>query len=367
VRGLTPLLDALDGRPIALVQDSIDTSTAMGEGVAAMLASVARTESENIGKRVRRKRDEQAEKGLPGGGRRPFGYEADGMTIRESEAQAFRHAIRDALAGKSLSAVCREWNAAGLRGPQSGKPWNTTTLRWVLTNPRHAGLRVHRGEIVGAAAWPALIDRATHEAVVALLGRNRDTQPRRRSLLTRLVRCGTCGTQMDRRGPTFRCRRSSQHPEACGHMTAAASALEALVEEMIVDLLDSPKLAAAMANRNDEDDNDAAHTLAVAEAKLAELDTMLGAGELNRASYLRARKEPERKLEDARRRLAHTNGRHALEPFRAGEHPRDLYAALDVDERRAVISALLDRIIIHPARNRAPSFDPGRVEPIWKA
>src|SRR5262249_39936093 len=67
VRGLVPLLEALDGRPVVCVNDSIDTSTAMGEGVAAMLASVARTESENIGKRVARKKADLATEGKPSG------------------------------------------------------------------------------------------------------------------------------------------------------------------------------------------------------------------------------------------------------------------------------------------------------------
>src|SRR6266511_2099564 len=34
----------------------------------------------------------------------------------------------------------------------TGKPFHTTTLRRVLTNPRMAGLRVHRGEVIGALA-----------------------------------------------------------------------------------------------------------------------------------------------------------------------------------------------------------------------
>jgi DNA invertase Pin-like site-specific DNA recombinase len=366
IRGLTPLLNALDGRPLACVHDAIDTSTAMGEGIAGMLASMAKQESANTGTRVRSHKAERANEGRPSGGARAFGYEPDGMTVREPEARAYRKAAHDVLAGKSLAAVCREWNDAGLRTPQRNRLWSRTTARWTLTNPRHAGLRVYQGEVVGPAAWPAIIDQATHEALVAVLSTNGDPAPRRRSLLTGLVRCA-CGGPMERDGRSWRCRVSYRHPDACGHVSVKADSLETLVEEMVVDLLDSPKLADAMANEDREHEDDAALALATAEAKLAELDVMLGAGELNRASYLRARKEPERKLEDARRRLAHTNGRHALEPFRAGEHPRDLYAGLDMDERRGVISALLDRIIVHPARNRAPSFDADRVEPIWKA
>ena len=42
-----------------------------------------------------------------------FGYERDGMTIRESEAVLLRQAV-DVLRGRSLTSICNEWNAAGV-------------------------------------------------------------------------------------------------------------------------------------------------------------------------------------------------------------------------------------------------------------
>ena len=35
--------------------------------------------------------------------------------------------------------------------------------------PAQAGLRVHRREVIGPAAWPAVLDRVTHERLVAVL------------------------------------------------------------------------------------------------------------------------------------------------------------------------------------------------------
>src|SRR5262249_5489048 len=171
--------------------------------------------------------------------------------------------------------IAREWNDAGIKPPQA-KRWTPTTVRYVLTSPRHAGLRVHQGEVIGPAAWPGIIDRATHEALRAL--DTGGTQPRRRSLLTNLVRCH-CGGQMNRDGRSFRCR-------TCGN-SVKADALERLIEGYVADALDSTKLAKRL-TRSDRsrDDSDAALALAAAEAKLTELDEMLGDGELSRASYL---------------------------------------------------------------------------------
>src|SRR6266536_460308 len=45
----------------------------------------------------------------------------------------------------------------------TGKPFHTTTLRRVLTNPRMAGLRVHRGEVIGEASWEPVISRGDFE------------------------------------------------------------------------------------------------------------------------------------------------------------------------------------------------------------
>jgi site-specific DNA recombinase len=42
-------------------------------------------------------------------------------------------------------------------------------LRRILVSPRIADLREHNGEVVGDAAWPAIIDWATHDRLVGLL------------------------------------------------------------------------------------------------------------------------------------------------------------------------------------------------------
>jgi len=331
----------------------------------------AALESDKISKRMKGKKEELAERGVPAGGGRAFCYEPDGVTVRESEAVVYRQAARDVLAGKSTTSVAKEWNRQGLRTPKRGGMWTQTMVRMVLTSPRHAGLRAHKGEVVGRAAWAAIIDRATHEALAAVLANNGKANPRRRSLLTGLVRCGNCGTPMGRDGRSWRCRATNTYPQACGHVQMRALGVEAVVEEMVIELLGSPKLAKAVASQggggHEPAADSAALELAAAEAKLTELDDMLGAGELSRASFLRARKQPEKKLDEARARLARKNGQHSLDRFRGKQHPADLYRKLDTDEKRAVIAALLDRIVIHAARSRAPKLDLTRVEPVWRA
>ena len=103
----------------------LDLSTPMGRGMASMLATMARMEIEQKADRQRRSNEQAARNGKRIGGRRSFGYEADGVTIREDEGVAIRQAFDDVLAGVALSQIARDWNNAGLLTPQltrDGKP-----------------------------------------------------------------------------------------------------------------------------------------------------------------------------------------------------------------------------------------------------
>ena len=50
-----------------------------------------------------------------------------------------------------------------------GGPWRPKGLGEVIVKPRFARLRVRHGEVVGDAAWKPILDRATHEKLVAML------------------------------------------------------------------------------------------------------------------------------------------------------------------------------------------------------
>jgi site-specific DNA recombinase len=73
------------------------------------------------------------------------------------------------LSGESLRSIAMDWNERGVKTVVSGT-WRGSIIRRVLMSPRIAGLKEHRGEIVGEAKWPAIIDRATHDRLVGLLG-----------------------------------------------------------------------------------------------------------------------------------------------------------------------------------------------------
>ena len=50
-----------------------------------------------------------------GGGTRPFGFEDDRVTIRESEAVLIREAATRVLTGETLYAIRKDWIERGVR------------------------------------------------------------------------------------------------------------------------------------------------------------------------------------------------------------------------------------------------------------
>jgi hypothetical protein len=118
-----------------------------------------------------------AEAGLPHGSVRPFGYEDDKITLRESEATVIREMVDRYLAGQSLRSLTVWLNDNGVT-PAISKSWQTSAVRQVLCSGRIAGLREHRGEVIGAAVWPAIITPAERDRVLARIAARSVTKTR---------------------------------------------------------------------------------------------------------------------------------------------------------------------------------------------
>lgn len=210
---------------------TLDLSTATGRMIARQLGVQARYEVERMVERQKRKRDEMAKNGQFFGGRRPFGWEADGVTPRSliclpcgrDDADAFRmvvkcgecnrddqldgwactacnaphsrytwmlcrqcgqpatvadssefHRIREAadtiLAGGSLRAIAAEWNRMDPPvATSTGGDWEGPEVGAMLRRPRNAGIVVHRRREAGPGSWPGALDEPTWRSLVGLL------------------------------------------------------------------------------------------------------------------------------------------------------------------------------------------------------
>jgi hypothetical protein len=364
-------------RDMATVSGNIDLGTDDGRFHARILGAVARKESDDKSRRIRRKMEELARDGkVGGGGTRPFGFENDRVTVRRSEARLIRKAAEGILLGASIRSVCAEWNEKGVKTP-AGNAWATHTLRRLLLSPRVAGLRQHRGEIVGEAVWAGIIDRGTHEALTRLL---RDPQrlmnggaQARSYLLTGFAYCGLCGTRLVARprengrramvcasGPSFR---------GCGKIRVMADALEDFVTEAVFVALDSPDLTKALqAAAEDQQEADLLTKLQEDQRALDQLAVDHYAERvIDRAGFLAAKGALEARMEATKRHLGQASRTAVLATAtRGADVLRREWARRDLHWRRALVGSVLERVVVNSAVKGRNTFDPGRVELRWR-
>lgn len=355
------------GTALANVSGDLDLATSDGRFRARIMGAVARQESEKKSERLKRERRQAALAGKPQGGRRSFGYDRDGMTVRASEGTYVREAVDRVLGGEGLRRIVADWNARGV-ATVYGKPWQVTSLRTLVTGPRIAGLRSYHGEIVGGAAWPAIISRDEHERVQAILGDPRRHQAGRPAvnLLTSMVRCGRCGGRMSSSKRRDGSRRYICHPGEgtgqCGRVGVAADPLEVEVRDRVIAVVSSSPLPAPP-----DDTGDASAELQHVEGKLAELAEDFAADRISRAEWLAAREGLQQRAEAAHKRLGADTHHAALRDVpRDAEGLRAAWESGDVDWRRRLLTAVLDRVIVHPAPAGFRRFTPDRVEVIWR-
>jgi site-specific DNA recombinase len=357
---------------IVATADGQDTTTRAGRQALEIKAMTARWESEEISERVRRQQKQAATKGgPPPGGKRLFGYGPRRETIIEAEAEVVREAARRLLSGHSLRSTTAWANTVSTS--TTGRAWSMRTLRDTLLSPGLAGRRVYQGVDFAEGQWEPIIDRATHEMVVAILN---DPTKRRRSqvvkhLLSGLVVCGRCEAPMithyepKRRGGRRRymCPLTPGRP-GCGRTTVAAEALEAVVSEMVLKRLAGRGLAKALAAH--DDDPGAAVELRAAEQRRDEIEHLYESGQIKTDAFLRMHGPAVERVDKARSRLqAQASGSVLWSLPRVSEELEAWWNAEDttVDQRRAVIQAVVSRVAVGPALKASKVFDPARLDP----
>ncbi len=181
--------------------------------MARVMVAIANKSSRDTSRRVAAARSRKAHNGEFGGGKRPYGYEASGATLRWDEALVIETASRRVIQGASLRGLALELREAEAPSVQ-GQPWTAANLRRVLLRPRNSAIKVYRGEEIGRAPWPAIVSEDVFRAVVRAL-----TAPERKMgpgsapkyLGTGVYRCGKCAdgssvqVTLGGREPQYRC------------------------------------------------------------------------------------------------------------------------------------------------------------------
>ncbi|MFE4966267.1 recombinase family protein [Streptomyces sp. NPDC056660] len=110
-------------------------------------AAAARAESAKQQHRARLNHRSRAERGEPVASRRPFGWNADRLTLHAGESEVVRRGVQSLLAGETLTAVTRDFAASGYP-TWLGNPWQRQTVKQILRNPRICGYRKLHGVLV---------------------------------------------------------------------------------------------------------------------------------------------------------------------------------------------------------------------------
>lgn len=373
-RELEDLIDVVEqvanGFELVSLNGDLNLTSSDGRFIARMLIGKAAKESDDASRRIRRANDAKALDGRPHGSSRAFGYASDGVTIIDVEAELLRRAAADVLAGETLNGIARQWNAAGICTPQQSRQWSGTVVRAVLINPRQAGLRVHRGEVVGKGRWKPIVDRATHDRLVKLLtdpSRRRKLPPRR-TPFTALIREAESGLPMTRdvvRGrPTYRAGKRPGR-ESVRYLGIAAEPLEAAIVEAVMTAVDGPALRKRLQRPKRKQRSPVVDPAAL-EGELRELADDYGDGRITRAEWMVARAGVEKRLAAARA-LDEQRIDVALAPYIEGASLRESWGGLSPDRQGAILRAVVDRVLIHPSAKRGgPGIDPERVEIVWR-
>ncbi|GLD42913.1 serine recombinase [Mycobacterium kiyosense] len=372
------LCESVGVRDVATVTADIDLGNDDGLFMARIFAAFAAKESGRKSARIRRKMLQNAEAGLPHGSARPFGYEADKITVRESEATVIRQMVDRYLAGQSLRSLTIWLNESQI-APSVATSWQTTAVRQVLSSGRVAGLREHRGEVIGAAVWPAIITPADRDRVLARMAARSVTKSRtaRTYLLSGMLRCGRCGNRLysqarhsnpQNRVRRYVCLKGPDHG-GCGRLTVVAAPVEELLAEAVMARLDSPQLADALAGKTTAD-ADVAALAAQVDADQERLDELAGLyadGAITAREWIAARDPITERIIAARRDIAAATDTTAVyELAGTGEILRSGWADLDLGRQQAIVKAVLDHAVIAPGTPGSRRLDIDRVAPVWR-
>jgi DNA invertase Pin-like site-specific DNA recombinase len=369
---LEKLVDALQGVEVATCHSGeVNLDSADGRMHARMLGTVAQHSSEKSAERVARAAEQRARAGKFSGGKRRFGYTADGTALVEDEAEALRWAYAHILEGGSMGQVVAEWQRRGLRGPLGAEIVHPTAREYLL-RPMNAGIAVYQGTEVGTTDLPRIIDEQTWRTARAIL-----TDPARRAtrgrppatLLSPVLRCGVCderltgGTRTSRPGdrvPAYLCRK--------GHVSRQRSTLDEYVVELVLRHLEQRQdaIAAALGRMRSAPGGGQARAAEALRAERQVLEDAFARGDLDVAAYvtgIKANTARREALDLAAVESSTTTP--ALARLVGATDLRGEWDACAPDLQRAILREVVETITLVP--NTVPgAFDPDAVTITWR-
>lgn len=338
----------------------LDLTTATGRMHARIAGAVARHEVEHSIERQQAAKLQAAVSGKWGGGRRPYGYESDGVTVCSIEHTVVADATDAILTGSSIRALVADLNERGLT-TSTGRPWQPSELRKVLMRPRNAGLREHKGAIIGQAEWPALVPEEKWRAVVSILSdpaRRTSYTTARKWMLSNLAVCGVCDGPLrvtmlatgGRGVPMYTCTLGR-------HVARNAVELERYVGLVVVERLKRPDAIDLLRPRSKAVDTGALY--AEQSALRQRLDDLADDLELDERTLARRTKALQARLDEIKAALTEAGRGNVFAGVVDAPDVEAAWDRLDLARRRAIVDTLLTIKVHRTAKGRPPGWRPG--------
>jgi len=175
-----------------------------------ILMAFAQYYSEELGQKISRGMEYNAEFGFVNGAQLPLGYKAELATgtngkkryaINETTAPIVRRIFEMyADEDKTTAEICRHFNEQGIRTARGGE-FNKNSLRVMLRNKKYIGINTYKG-IEFSGVIPQIIDDDLFERVQQALNKNKKATGRKKAvgkeeyLLSGKLFCGHCKVKM---------------------------------------------------------------------------------------------------------------------------------------------------------------------------
>lgn len=365
----------------------IDLSTPSGIMIAHIKGAVDEAYVSEAREKNKRGRLQIAQKGGRHKCARVYGWEDDGLRVRESEAKVIREIVERLIDGQSPTAVANVLNAREVL-TVTGARWSGLNIRKCAERASNAGLRSHQGEIY-QGNWEPIIDRATWEHVCLILKDRLSLKYKRgvgrKYLLTGFAVCGNCGNKLSAtvgasgRVASYRCKKAHSsdvaHEHGCGVVSRAILPLEHLVSEAVIFRLDSPQLAASIAQQTSHR-TDVADLLKERQIQQAQLDELVDDYYTNkiltRAQFLNAKARVDANLDATTKKLNAMTSRQTVQAVDLKGTLRETWQTASIEWKRNLVEMLIEKVVVLPYEEHFKvvwygkyRFDPDRVEIHW--
>ncbi|BCJ61632.1 recombinase family protein [Micromonospora endophytica] len=319
---------------------------------------------------------------------RCYGYDETGREIIPAEAAVIREVVQRVLDGESMRSAVADLRKREIM-TSAGRPWTQQSLSRLLRNPRLAGLKTYRGEVIGKGEWKPILDQGTHRKLLTVLEDPSRKQPaatnvRKYLLSGGFLQCGyplegegeevrRCGkslyTQPSNSGKRGYVCRSGSPSYGCGRIRIAAAALEEEVATRALARLGSPKvrarLEAAVGSVTPTEEH-IDRAVAAIDERLAEAGQAYAKREISLVTLKAIEEEARKERRSLKETLAQSTRLQSL-PATTPEGLAAWWVDAPLERRRELLALVLDRIIVLPATQPGRThLDADRLEFVWK-